>query len=250
MTASLQNPWLLRNLAQQALDLLFPPRCAGCGRKGALLCAGCRAGAPRLGTPWCARCGEPLNPRARCDRCPAGELRALDWARSAYYFDGAIRQAIHRFKYGGERAFAPVLAAMVAECELDRPLFDAVAPVPLDPLRRRDRGYNQAEDLARALAGHWQLTLALDLRRTRTTRPQVGLDRAARRANVAGAFEWAGDSLGGVKLLLVDDVMTTGATAEACAAALKEAGASFTGIVTVARPVRDGSTDVEAGPPA
>lgn len=176
-----------------------------------------------------------------------GELRALDWARSAYYFDGAIRQAIHRFKYGGERAFASLLATMVAECELERPPFDAVAPVPLDPRRRRDRGYNQAEDLARALAAHWRLTVALDLERTRLTRPQVGLDRAARRANVAGAFEWTGDSIEGVNVLLVDDVMTSGATAEACAAALKEAGASFVGIVTVARPVRDGPPDVEAG---
>lgn len=138
---------------------------------------------------------------------------------------------------------------MVAEYDLERPPFDAVAPVPLDPRRRRDRGYNQAEDLARALAEHWRLALALDLRRTRTTRPQVGLDRAARRANVAGAFEWTGDSLGGVKVLLIDDVMTTGATAEACAVALKEAGASYVGVVTVARPVRNGSTDVAALPP-
>lgn len=137
---------------------------------------------------------------------------------------------------------------MVTDCELGLPLFDVVAPVPLDRRRRRERGYNQAEDLARALAQHWGLRLALDLRRTRTTRPQVGLDRAARHANVAGAFEWAGGSIGGLRMLLVDDVMTTGATAEACAAALKEAGASFVGMVTVARPVRGESADMAPRP--
>lgn len=139
---------------------------------------------------------------------------------------------------------------MVAECDLGRPPYDGVAPVPLDARRRRDRGYNQAEDLARALAEHWRLTVALDLCRTRITRPQVGLDRAARRTNVAGAFEWTGDTIEGARILLVDDVMTTGATAEACAAALKEAGASFVGIVTVARPVRDEPLDGETGPVA
>lgn len=114
-----------------------------------------------------------------------------------------------------------------------------VVPVPLDAARRRARGFNQAEELARALA----LTvadgypLATGLVRVRETRPQVGLDRAARRENVRGAFGWQGPPLAGGRVLLVDDVMTSGATAEACAAALKAAGAAWVGLVTVARAV-------------
>lgn len=185
-------------------------------------------------------------PRRGCDRCARAGIHALDWARSAYYFDGAIRQAVHRFKYGGERAYAPLLADLIANCRPCRPRFDAIVPVPLDANRRRERGYNQSEDLARALAELWQLPLALYLERTRPTRPQVGLDASARRANVAGAFTWRGQPLDGTSLLLVDDVLTTGATGEACAAALKAAGAGYVGLVTVARPGRAGRSPGDA----
>ena len=114
-----------------------------------------------------------------------------------------------------------------------------IVPVPLDAARRRARGFNQAEELARALAltiaGDY--SLATGLARVRETRPQVGLDRVARRENVGGAFAWRGPSLAGGRVLLVDDVMTSGATAEACAVALKAAGAAWVGLVTVARAV-------------
>ena len=199
--------------------------------------------------PWCARCGIPLaSPGATlCPRCRVEGPFALDHARAAYAFREPIRAAIHRFKYEGERGRAAHLAALTAApgvadlhraCPADEAL---IVPVPLDPARRRARGYNQSEELARELAALWGRPLATELARGRETRPQVGLDRLARRENVRGAFVWRGDPLVDRPLLLVDDVMTTGATAEECAVALKAAGARWVGVLTVARPVGDQS---------
>lgn len=190
---------------------------------------------------------------AQCRPCRTGGPFALDRARAAYPFDGPIRRAIHRFKYEGERARAaslgaclpPLVAALAsevpsteggAEAALHGPTTPIV-PVPLAADRRRARGFNQAEELARVLAEVTGGRLDTRLARVRATRPQVGLDREARRANVRDAFAWRGEALRGRRVLLVDDVMTTGATAEACAVALKAAGAGWVGLVTVARPV-------------
>ena len=229
----------LRTGRRALLDFLFPPRCAGCGRRGEWLCAACLTHVRFLGPPWCERCGDPLPGGGRCAGCRSGGPFALDWARAACAFGGPVREAIHRFKYGGERARRDHLARFLC----DWPARPAVAadsllvPVPLDSARRRARGYNQAEELAGVLAREWGRPLSTDLARTRRTRPQVGLDRRARRENVRGAFAWRGASLAGRPIVLVDDVMTTGATAEACAVALKAAGAASVGLLAVARPV-------------
>jgi ComF family protein len=153
-----------------------------------------------------------------------------------------LREAIHHFKYDQERARATHLGLALLPL-LDQlplpPYLSATSPllipVPLSAPRRRERGYNQAEALARVLAAGcgWPLTSAL--RRTRATPPQIGLNRTARQQNVRGAFVWEGPPLAGGRVLLVDDVLTTGATANACAVALKEAGAAWVGLVTVAR---------------
>lgn len=240
MTASLSK---LRSARRTLLDLLFPPRCAGCGRRGHWLCPACAGHLRPLAPPWCERCGDPLRFASRdglCAPCRQGGPRALDWARAAYAFAGPLREAIHRFKYGGERARAAHLAGLLlAWPALPPPGAALLAPVPLDAARRRARGYNQAEELARALAAVWALPLTTDLARTRPTRPQVGLDRAARRENVRGAFAWRGGPLAARRVLLIDDVMTTGATAEECAVALKAAGATWVGLLALARPVSD-----------
>jgi ComF family protein len=112
-----------------------------------------------------------------------------------------------------------------------------LVPVPLSAARRRERGYNQAEALARVLATASGWSLDTGLARIRATPPQVGLDRAARQRNVRDAFAWAGPALAGQHVLLVDDVLTTGATADECAAVLKAAGAAWVGLVTVARAI-------------
>lgn len=224
-----------------ALDLVFPPRCAGCNRRGDWLCPACAARVRPLAPPWCARCGVPLRAAggARCRGCAAGGGHALDWARAAYPFAGPLRGAIHRFKYEGERARAEHLGRLFAiPLDLPEPAGSLlIVPVPLGAARRRERGYNQAEELAKVLATARGDRLDTGLARVRATRPQVGLGAAERRANVCGAFAWQGASLAGQRVLLVDDVMTTGATAEACAVALKAAGASWAGILTVARAV-------------
>jgi ComF family protein len=174
-----------------------------------------------------------------CTPCRNGDLQALDWARAVYPFTGPIREAIHRFKYGRERARAAHLGQPVVALLDQCPASDAyrLLPVPLSAARRRERGYNQAEELARVLAAATGWPLDTALVRTRATRPQVGLDRAARHQNVRGAFTWQGTTLAGAHLVLVDDVLTTGATADECAAVLKAAGADWVGLVTVARAV-------------
>ena len=167
-------------------------------------------------------------------------MRALDWARAAYPFAGPLRETIHRFKYGKERARAahlglllqPLLAALPPTVASRSP---RVVPVPLAAARRRERGYNQSEELARVLAGASGLPLDRQLARVRTTRPQVGLARPARHQNVRDAFRWRGAPLRGEPFLLIDDVLTTGATADECAATLKAAGAGWVGLLTVAR---------------
>lgn len=150
-----------------------------------------------------------------------------------------MREAIHRFKYGKERARAAHLGLPLATLLDQVPAVEAyrLLPVPLSSARRRERGYNQAEELARVLATATGRPLDTALARTRATPPQVGLDRAARHRNVRGAFTWQGAALNGARLILVDDVLTTGATADECAAVLKAAGAGWVGLVTVARAV-------------
>jgi ComF family protein len=230
---------LLRHTRRMLLDLIFPPRCAGCGRRGAWLCGACLSQVAPLAPPWCQQCGRPWPAgQRRCRFCRQGDLAALDWARAAYPHSGAIRAAIHRFKYAGDLARAESLAALLTPLLAQAPAsvsLPRVVPVPLSAVRQRERGYNQAAELARLLAQARGWPLDTRLVRVRATPPQVGLDRAARQENVRGAFAWRGDTLAGQRVLLVDDVMTTGATANECAATMKAAGALWIGLVTVAR---------------
>lgn len=207
------------------------------------LCAACLAQVSPLVAPLCARCGRPLPTSvvvALCRSCRVGELHALDWARAAYPFVGPLRTTIHHFKYGKERARAAQLGLLLLPLLASVPptvvtAHLRVSPVPLATARRRERGYNQAEELARVLADASDLPLDRHLLRARVTRPQVGLARSARQENVRDAFQWQGAPLAGAPILLIDDVLTTGATADECATVLKAAGASWVGLLTVAR---------------
>ena len=190
----------------------------------------------RLAEPLCRRCGAELEAGQTVCGCK-GRLRALSRLRSAVAYEGPAEAAVHRFKYQGWRSLAEPLAHLLAERVVIEGLAASlVVAVPLHEQRRRQRGFNQSELLAR------ELKQKLSLRepdgrlvRTRATVPQVGSDRLHRWQNVQGAFEWRGGPLGGRPLMLVDDVATTGATLEACAAALKAAGAGPVTGVTVAR---------------
>ena len=212
------------------IDLLLPPRCGSCRALGSWLCGSCRSRIRRLEEPLCARCGAEVESR----RCPCrARLRHLGRLRAAAAYEGPLERAIHRFKYEGWRALARPLARLLEDrLAVDGVPAGVLAPVPLFGTRRRSRGYNQAELIARELARSLRLPLGTALERVRDTPPQVGLDRLRRRDNVSGAFAWRGRALAGEPVLLVDDVATTGATLEACATALKSAGAGLvTGIV-------------------
>jgi ComF family protein len=184
------------------LDALLAPRCAGCDAPGEWLCLECRD---------------------LCDPIRRGRLAA------AGTFGGPLRRAIHRFKYDGERALAAELGALVAAC-VARDLahgvgLDVVVPAVLHVERARLRGYDQAALLATEVAAHIDLPLRAPLRRTRLAKPQVQLDRAARVENLRNAFVAEAGAARGLRVALIDDVATTGATLSAAAGALRAAGA-------------------------
>jgi ComF family protein len=212
-------------LCSQCLDLLFPPRCIRCRQVGAWLCAECLDQIPRVEPPFCSRCGDAVVDGELCDRCRTSPLR-VECIRSAVYFEGALREAIHHLKYHGRTALAEPLGGLMATYWLQNPMpVDVLVPVPLHTARLRERGYNQAALLAREMG--LQVGLAVDeqtLIRQRATAPQVELDAVQRRENVRDAFHCSGNGLVGKRVLLIDDVCTTGATLEACAIALYDEG--------------------------
>ena len=158
----------MRQLREVALDLLFPPSCAGCGARGAFLCASCTAALPPLKLPLCARCGKTISSGILCSEC-AGRSLPIDGMRSVLRFEGVARQAVLQFKYKGVKALAVPLAELLGEYLRAHPLpADVLVPVPLHPRRLRERGYNQSALLAR------ELSRIASLRVTERTLVQIG----------------------------------------------------------------------------
>lgn len=170
-------------------------------------------------------------------------MTQFDRARSFGRHDGALRDLIHLFKYAGVRTLAPRFGDLLAQVMAENSDFrssDVILPVPLHADRERARGYNQATLLAHELAGRIGLRMdAVSFVRVKATAPQAGLTSHQRRENVRAAFAVRGDSLSGLRVILVDDVFTTGATANACAHALRRAGVAEVRVLTVARVVRE-----------
>jgi ComF family protein len=246
---------------------ILAPRCAACARVldtplDGPACPGCWADVVQLLPPLCVACGDPL-PSWRvisvilslCPRCrrivrltpdataPGGfrlQAEGVDRSRAGGHYDGALRQIVHAFKYEGRRSLAAPLAGLMRAAGADL-LADAdvLVPVPLHPVRRVQRGFNQANDLAQSLDGH----VLHALWRARPTVPQAGLTAAARRRNVRDAFRLSplvsrrtrSRLVEGRIVVLVDDVRTTGATLDACARVLKKAGAKEVRALTAAR---------------
>ncbi len=190
---------------------------------------------------FCVSCRTPfVNPAplgldGRCELCRRG-LRGFDAAYSFGGYEGVLRELIHLFKYARIRPLAGPLGEILARAIPRDQTFDAIVPVPLHWRRRWQRGFNQSALLAGAIARRYGIPVRTALRRTRATPTQAGLTNARRRSNVAGAFRVGRKAqVAGCRILLVDDVMTTGATASACAAALKRAGAHYVALLTLAR---------------
>ena len=205
-------------------DLFYPERCVGCERRASdVLCRTCFDALPRVGSPVCGRCGLPTAfATFVCEECKNVDF-GFQSARAPLKYDGVGKQVVHALKYRGYirvvgRLAAPLMLQVVGEGH-----FDAVVPVPLHSSRLRKRGFNQAELLARGVAEKMKATVSDTLEVVRSTRDQVELSAAQRRANVAGAYT-ATKPLRG-KILLIDDVFTTGATMSACAGTMVRAGA-------------------------
>jgi predicted amidophosphoribosyltransferase len=217
------------------IGLLLPRRCAVCRLPGEDVCARCVASFPPVPAPLCERCGAPTAwPVERCSEC-AGRRLAFAGARAGVVYDAGVRAFVRSWKEHGLRGLARVASSIVVE-RVPRPSAEAVSFVPADADRGRRRGYNPAEALARHLAADWELELLAAVGRTRTVRRQATLPLRERRRNVAGSF--APTARVPRRVVLVDDVYTTGATASAAASALRSGGARRVSVVTFARVVR------------
>lgn len=217
------------------LDLVFPKRCLGCEGFGALLCAACRAGIEPLRPPFCRGCGVPAR-ESPCPGCREAPLD-VDGLRSIFPYDGLVRTAIIELKYHGLSSLGEELGGWMADQIRSGVAADLVTAVPLHHRRRRSRGYNQAELLARTLGRTLGLRFsAATIQRTKQTSAQAQLsDRAQRAENVRNAFTADPQLVKGRSVLIIDDVATTGATLSACARALKDAGATRVVGLTLAR---------------
>lgn len=217
-----------RRLTAALVDTVFPPVCASCGQVGLLFCSTCRLEVRWIFEPVCAKCGRPQAlPTGSCLNCRNSSL-PLEQSRAAVLYVDPVRTVIHRLKFDGFFALAQPLAELMLEAwPRWRHDFDLIVPIPLHPNRQRQRGFNQSELLVRELRKRlsWASHQSA-LKRNRWTRPQIGLSAPERRDNVDGAFEANPAVVNGKRVLLVDDVFTTGSTLTSAASALLDAGAA------------------------
>lgn len=220
-------------LAQEALRWLWPQTCAHCREDLAKddpgpLCRACHLTLTPHEPPYCLRCCEPVAGGSRtCPSCPS-RLKACSMIRSAFLYRQAGISVVHAFKFRGRRTAARAAGEEMGRAwprfpELGRP--DALVPMPLHPARRRQRGYNQALLMAESLALLIGIPVQELAQRRKSTRPQWALNREQRRENLESAFSGL-RAAAGQRLLIIDDVCTSGASLEACAGALKAAGAA------------------------
>jgi competence protein ComFC len=236
---------LLREFWRTVTDLVYPHFCVICqtGLDQDWLCADCRTTAQRIQAPFCQVCSRPFSGAIEgAFRCPGCEDRtfAFDCAVSAYLARGAVRELIHRLKYNGQfhlrSTIAEWLWAAFADRRITEEPFDVIVPVPLHPVRVRERGYDQVCALAEIVAGRAGKPLLKCLRRLRYTQTQTILDRDSRVRNLHNAFDLRkSTAVLGKRILLLDDVLTTGATLHECAKVLRSGGAISVRAITVAR---------------
>jgi len=221
------------------LNFLFPKWCIGCRREGTFICPSCFTSLPKITAPLCPKCGRPQASGILCPGCVNWQSD-IDGIRSPFRFDGVIRQAVHELKYRNLRALSPELAKLMYDYLISNPVpAESLVPVPLSWKRLKERGYNQSGLLAKELGKLSGLPLVDDcVIRKKNTPPQARTATVSeRRQNVADAFACRDDRLKGKKVLLIDDVSTSGATLDACARAIKADGAVSVWGLTLAREI-------------
>jgi competence protein ComFC len=236
----------MRRLGGILLGLVYPLHCALCGCRieteeageQAAFCEPCLNGIQTLPEHHCPVCSHPMAGLMLCPNCD-GRHWHLETIVAACRYDGGVRELIQRFKYGRDvtmaRPLGMLLARSLGDPRFAGKTFDAVVPVPLHPQRERERGFNQADLLAGWLARSLGVPKRDLLKRIRPTAQQAGFDRSHRMENLRGAFALRRPLPPDASILLVDDVSTTGATLDACAAVLKEEGAAEIAAAVVAR---------------
>ena len=228
-----------------ALDLMLPPRCPSCREivdAPDRFCARCWNELAFITPPWCSVCGLPFDvdagPQAVCGDC-AGTPRSYRSARAAFRYTGSAVPVLLGFKHADRTHLARLMAQHLHRFMEALDGADLIVPVPLDRARLRKRGYNQAGLVARHLARTSRLPLSVEaMARVKPTASTAGMSRAARLRSAQGAFAAQGTQVAGRRVVLVDDVMTTGATAEAAARALVKAGAQSVDVLTFARAMK------------
>ncbi len=238
----IRKPELLRGLG----SLFFPSLCVVCSEAietGEYLCAACSGKAPRISAPFCAKCSEPftgaITETFSCANCAHRSLY-FESAVAAYRSRGIVRKLVHEFKYGKQRHLRYPVARWLVETMDDPRLrgrrFDILVPVPLHPARERERGFNQATLLAELLSVAASIPLYSLMERIRYTTTQTAYDRAKRMENLHDAFRLRKNAnVRQLRVLLIDDVLTTGSTLSECARVLKAAGAISVHAATAAR---------------
>lgn len=227
---------------QHLLDLIFPPCCGGCKKSGSILCPSCVSQFTPTPSLVCHRCNKPLSPDGNCQHC-RNHKRGLTGLYGAYAYKDPLRTCIHSLKYQGNTRIASPLGLLLAKAyQISNIHADLILPVPLHPTRLKERGYNQALLLAQVCAQAVGVPLnASILQRKKPTQAQAHLRGHDRYSNVAEAFccqlSIVTKILENRRIVIIDDVSTTGATLEACAAPLFAAGASEVWGLVLARPL-------------
>ncbi len=239
---------MLKDLVQGLESLVYPPHCLVCSThntadpSGSGVCPACRAAIVLNRPPFCRKCSRYLGSHIKqifCKECRNAKP-SFDFAWSACLYEDPLKELIHLFKYNQKtqlrRLFADAMISFIKGYDLDIGQFDAIVPIPLSSTRLRERGYNQAHLLAKELAQAFSIPVEENhLRRARHTGPQSFLDEKQRWTNIKGAFTIRKlKNLQHKNILLIDDLLTTGATASEAARVLKDAGAGTVGVLTLA----------------
>ena len=240
--ASGYNP-AMKTLFGQFLDLIFPPRCFICKKySDQIMCGDCMGRVARIKLPVCRICGKPFDGYFAGDIC--GDCLAKHppfiMARSASLYEGVMKDAIHKFKFGGKKALSSLLGQYLISYldhgDIHLADIDLIVPVPLSMKRERDRGYNQSKLLAEEISRRYSKEIdCSSLVKIKDITPQFDLTREKRLMNVKGAFKCA--QMKAANVLLIDDIYTTGATAMESSSVLKAAGAGNVHVLTLARAI-------------